>query len=564
MSPSSPDPMTMVQRSSIPRFLTAVLVLAMVVTVLAAVPPVGAPSPADASTAEDDANWVPFIGDHELWCTSGNPGYSGCQTHHLRPAMDIGMPVGVTIRAAGNGVVEASGNDGDGRGTYVQIQHADGRESHYYHLSSISVTNGQSVTAGQPIGKSGSTGVNNSPPHLHYEEKNASGTTVEPGVMHSVQNGQLVDYPTAGGTSDWLQVPYGTRIINESYEVPLFIDVTSSTWNHAAIAWAVDAGVATGYPDKTWRNSTPMNRAQGVMWTWRTAAEPEAAGAAPHGDAPPDAWYRPGLDWAAGVPGMVEQFGATFEATTPLTRGQLAVLLWARAGKPPAASAGFTDVVDVDQAAAANWMAARGYMVGYDDATFRPDNTLTRGEGIMALYRERLFDDVNAKAWNRLAVDWGRWRAFVVGFNDHTFRAANSITRAQAVTMLWREAGSPTPTTSAGYTDLDPWYTAAADWAAGTDIPIATGYEDGTFRGNEPIKRQAFVMMLWRRASTPTPGTPHGFTDIPPGAWYEDGASWAAEHGVVTGYGDNTFRGALEITRGQSINSFLGAALVPG
>lgn len=540
------------------RFRSPILVVASagasIVTAL-----VVAAAPTAASTNEDGANWVPFVGDHELWCTQGNPGYSGCQRHHNRPAVDIGMPVGTTIRAAGAGTVTAAGNDGDGRGIYVVITHAQGRTSHYYHLSSVSVSAGRAVVAGDVIGRSGVTGSTTAP-HLHYEEKDSSGRTVEPGVMHSIQGGQPVDYPTAGGSSDWLRVPYGTRIVNEGYGGLGFRDVNPSTWNYAAIEWAVENGVASGFPDDTFRNGDPLNRAQAVMWIWKTAGRPAAAGSAPHPDVPPGAWYRPGLDWAAGIPGMLEQFGIEFGATTTMTRGQLAVMLWSRAGRPGAFPAGFTDVARPDEIAAADWIAARGYMTGFANGTFRPDNGLTRGESVNALWEERLFDDMRARAWNRPAVDWARWRAYMVGFPDHTFRAPDSITRAQTVTMLWRAAGSPAPTTSAGYTDVAPgaWYATAADWAAETGV--ATGYpSDNTFRGDLTITRQAFVMMLYRQAGQPVPSALHPFTDIPPGVWYENGASWGAETGVVTGVGGE-FQGRAAITRGQAVNSFNVAA----
>lgn len=551
----------MSHRSRIPSLVVATVAAALVLSALATVgQTLGAPA-AGASTDEDGANWVPFIGDFELWCTQGNPGFSGCAFHHSRPAMDIGMPVGTTIRAAGSGTVQAAGNDGDGRGIYVQIGHNGGRSSHYYHLSSISVSSGQAVETGQVIGASGVTGNISGAPHLHYEEKDASGS-VEPGVMHSVQNGVLVDYPTAGGSSSWFQVPYGTRIVNESYEASLFSDVGPSTWNYPAIEWAVEAGVASGFPDDTWRNGDPVNRSQAVMWIWSTAGGPATEAVAPHPDVPPTAWYRDGIDWASEIPGMLDQFGSDFAATTPVTRGQLAVLLWARAGRPAAPSAGFTDGTDADEIAAADWMAARGYMTGYGDGTFRPTDTLDRGAGVMALYRERLFDDVGAQAWNRPAIDWARWRAYMLGYPDHTFQSLNSITRAQTVVMLWRAAGSPAPTTSAGFADITPgaWYEAAADWAA--ENAVVTGYPvDNTFRGDDPIQRGAFIMMLWRLDGSPEPGTLHTFTDIPPGSWLEGGVSWAAENAVITGYPvDNTFRGGDPINRGQSVNSFNHAA----
>ena len=258
---------------------------------------------------------------------------------------------------------------------------------------------------------------------------------------------------------------------------------------------------------------------------------------------------------------MIDQFGSTFTPTRRVTRGQLAVMLWARAGRPAAPSAGLTDLPRADQRAAADWMVARGYMTGFGDGTFRPAAALQRGAAIMALYRERLFVDLGERVWNRPAVDWARWRAYLLGYPDHTFKADRPITRAQAVVMLWREAGSPAATEPSGFTDIPPgaWYEAAADWAAETGV--AAGYGDGTFRGSGHIQRGALVMMVWREAGSPPRYLPHTFSDV--ALWLQDGVSWASEHGVVSGYPDATFRGTELITRGQAVNVLNRAAAQP-
>ncbi|MFJ8017258.1 peptidoglycan DD-metalloendopeptidase family protein [Streptomyces sp. NPDC096339] len=74
---------------------------------------------------------------------------------------------GTTVRAVGAGTVVSAGWGG-AYGNEVVIRHADGNYSQYGHLSSLSVSVGQSVTAGQTIGLSGSTG-NSTGPHLHFE-----------------------------------------------------------------------------------------------------------------------------------------------------------------------------------------------------------------------------------------------------------------------------------------------------------------------------------------------------------------------------------------------------------
>ncbi|MER6529334.1 transglycosylase family protein [Streptomyces sp. NPDC001508] len=94
--------------------------------------------------------------------------------------VDFPVPTGTPVRAVAAGQVVAAGWGGS-FGYQVVIRHADGRYSQYAHLSAISVKTGQSLTAGQRIGRSGSTG-NSTGPHLHFEVRTGPGfgTDVDP------------------------------------------------------------------------------------------------------------------------------------------------------------------------------------------------------------------------------------------------------------------------------------------------------------------------------------------------------------------------------------------------
>ncbi|MFJ3876589.1 peptidoglycan DD-metalloendopeptidase family protein [Streptomyces sp. NPDC090077] len=81
--------------------------------------------------------------------------------------VDFIAGTGTTVRAVGAGTVVSAGWGG-AYGNEVVIKHADGKYSQYGHLSSLSVSAGQSVTGGQTIGLSGATG-NVTGPHLHFE-----------------------------------------------------------------------------------------------------------------------------------------------------------------------------------------------------------------------------------------------------------------------------------------------------------------------------------------------------------------------------------------------------------
>ncbi|MDH6514956.1 murein DD-endopeptidase MepM/ murein hydrolase activator NlpD [Streptomyces sp. SAI-124] len=87
--------------------------------------------------------------------------------------VDFAVPTGTSVKAVAAGKVVTSGWGGS-FGYQVVIRHADGRYTQYAHLSAISVKSGQSVGAGQRIGRSGSTG-NSTGPHLHFEVRTGPG-----------------------------------------------------------------------------------------------------------------------------------------------------------------------------------------------------------------------------------------------------------------------------------------------------------------------------------------------------------------------------------------------------
>lgn len=85
----------------------------------------------------------------------------------VHTGLDIAAPRGTTIKAAAAGKVTFSGWKGS-YGKLIVITHANGVQTYYAHCNSISVSTGQTVTAGQKIGAVGSTG-NSTGPHLHLE-----------------------------------------------------------------------------------------------------------------------------------------------------------------------------------------------------------------------------------------------------------------------------------------------------------------------------------------------------------------------------------------------------------
>ncbi|MFF1506690.1 peptidoglycan DD-metalloendopeptidase family protein [Streptomyces sp. NPDC058326] len=131
-----------------------------------------------ASGASTSASgWVAPVGGgvSTPYRASGSMWSSGYHT-----GADFIASSGTTVRAVGAGTVVSAGWSG-AYGNEVVIQHADGNYSQYAHLSSLSVSSGQTVTGGQQIGLSGSTG-NSTGPHLHFEIRTSPsyGSDIDP------------------------------------------------------------------------------------------------------------------------------------------------------------------------------------------------------------------------------------------------------------------------------------------------------------------------------------------------------------------------------------------------
>lgn len=90
---------------------------------------------------------------------------AGASTYHK--GVDWATPVGTPVYASSGGTVVKAGW-GSGYGYVVYINHPDGRQTRYAHLSKVLVTVGQTVSQGDKIALSGNTGVS-SGPHVHFE-----------------------------------------------------------------------------------------------------------------------------------------------------------------------------------------------------------------------------------------------------------------------------------------------------------------------------------------------------------------------------------------------------------
>ena len=113
--------------------------------------------------------------DERGYLTQGQAGQGAVDGAH--PGIDVAVPIGSIVRAAGGGTVVQVGDDKE-YGFFVLLQHIDGYQTMYGHLSRAVVRQGEELPAGHTIGRSGNTG-RSSAPHLHFEIRH-NGVSVDP------------------------------------------------------------------------------------------------------------------------------------------------------------------------------------------------------------------------------------------------------------------------------------------------------------------------------------------------------------------------------------------------
>ena len=166
------------------------------------------------------------------------------------------------------------------------------------------------------------------------------------------------------------------------------------------------------------------------------------------------------------------------------------------------------------------------------------------------------FADVANSAYYVDAVEWMLKREVTQGTTETTFSPNLNCTRAQIVTFLWRAAGSPEPKGTVSFADVsaDSYYAKAVAWAIENGITGGTG--DGLFSPDAACTRAQSAAFLYRAAGSPAVSGSAGFSDVAADAYYAQAVAWAKEHGITDGIGGGLFGSANDCTRAQ-IAAFL-------
>ena len=174
---------------------------------------------------------------------------------------------------------------------------------------------------------------------------------------------------------------------------------------------------------------------------------------------------------------------------------------------------------------------------------------------------ENPFTDVPSGAYYEDAVIWAVKKGITSGTSATTFNPDGSCTRAQAVTFLWRAAGSPEPKSVAmPFTDVPAgsYFEKAVLWAV--ENGITKGTSDTTFSPDASCTRAQIVTFLWRAGGSPAVSGNSAFSDVASDVYYAAAVAWAEKNGVTGGIGGGLFGSDNTCTRAQIV-TFLHRAM---
>ena len=164
------------------------------------------------------------------------------------------------------------------------------------------------------------------------------------------------------------------------------------------------------------------------------------------------------------------------------------------------------------------------------------------------------FVDVPSGVYYEEAVLWAVDKGITKGTDTTHFSPNGICTRAQAVTFLWRAAGSPAAKSGAmPFTDVKAgsYYETAVLWAV--ENGITKGTTATTFSPEQNCSRAQIVTFLWRSEKSPAAGTVNPFNDVKASAYYADAVLWAVKKDVTKGTTATTFSPNDNCTRAQIV-----------
>ena len=171
-------------------------------------------------------------------------------------------------------------------------------------------------------------------------------------------------------------------------------------------------------------------------------------------DIPRNAWYAPAVERVCAA-GLMQGTGeGRFSPGAPVTRGQIAAILYRLAGSPAVYGSSFSDVAPTAYySRAVAWASRRGIVEGFSDGTFRPESPVSRQQLAAFLWRyagikgadsgdraalEPYADAAEISAYAREPLAWALAEGVMKGTAEGTLNPQGQAARAQTAVMLER------------------------------------------------------------------------------------------------------------------------------
>ena len=169
----------------------------------------------------------------------------------------------------------------------------------------------------------------------------------------------------------------------------VFADVNGNAWYAEAVQYMNDNGIMSGTGNNEFSPQENTSRAALAAVLYRAEGSPAIDVQNEFADVDSDAWYTDAVSWAS-TEGIISGYGnGLFGINDPVTREQIAAILWRYAGSPDTVSSeNFADESSISSYAvkAVDWVRNNNIMSGKENNMFDPDGYATRAEIAMVLF----------------------------------------------------------------------------------------------------------------------------------------------------------------------------------
>ena len=193
---------------------------------------------------------------------------------------------------------------------------------------------------------------------------------------------EVVFWKTTSGAADCAR--------DDTCPISKFPDTETEAWYHDGVHYCLETGLMVGTSETTFAPVMETSRAMIATILWRLSGSPKATAEMTFPDCEADSGYAQAVAWCAEV-GVVKGYDSgDFYPDAPITREQLAVMLWRYAGSPTAhQTLSFPDTDRISDYAleAVRWAAENGIVLGHSDGRFEPQGLTTRAQVAAMLQR---------------------------------------------------------------------------------------------------------------------------------------------------------------------------------